>query len=68
MKPHCIFVGRIQMSLPVKGLTLRDYFALEILGTLLAIPTKENSMVEAEAFAESAYEMADAMLKTREGV
>lgn len=56
------------MSLPVKGLTLRDYFALEILGTLLAIPTKENSMVEAEAFAESAYEMADAMLKTREGV
>lgn len=47
-------------------LELRDYFALKILEVLLAIPTEENSTIEAEAFAKSAYEMADIMLKIRE--
>lgn len=45
------------------GMTLRDYFAAKAMQAVLELrPTEEDPLVIAEA----AYDMADAMLKTRE--
>lgn len=45
------------------GMSLRDYFAAKALQGLLA---DSNVSAERNKFAESAYELADAMLKARE--
>jgi hypothetical protein len=56
-----------QVSYP--GMTLRDYFAGQALigwlSTYSHSQGKEANMVEAEAYAKSAYELADALLKER---
>jgi hypothetical protein len=49
------------------GMTLRDYFAAKAMQALtLRLASKEGLIVFDDAVAESAYLMADAMLKARE--
>jgi hypothetical protein len=50
---------------PSVGMTIRDYFAAKALAALLS---KEGSTADLcfQAFAECAYQYADAMLKVRE--
>ncbi len=48
------------------GMTLRDYFAAKAMQALtLRLASKEGLIVFDDAVAESAYLMADAMLKAR---
>jgi hypothetical protein len=47
-----------------KGMDLRDYFAAKAMQGLLSDPNVRQSW---DKFAEDAYEMADAMMKVREG-
>lgn len=49
------------------GMTLRDYFAANAMQALtLRLASKEGLIVFDDAVAESAYLMADSMLKARE--
>jgi hypothetical protein len=49
-----------------RGMTLRDYFAAKAMQALtLRLASKEGLIVFDDAVAESAYLMADAMLKAR---
>ena len=43
------------------GMTLRDYFAGQVVGSV-----RGASVIDADGFAEHAYAIADAMLKVRE--
>ena len=50
-----------------KDMTLRDYFAAKAMqGLTLRLASKEGLIVFDDAVAESAYAMADEMLKARE--
>jgi hypothetical protein len=49
-----------------QGMTLRDYFAAKALNGLLAGTLTPDSLWSQDEAAETAYNMADAMLKARE--
>jgi len=49
---------------PSHGLTLRDWFASQALAGMCAVPVPRST--KAETFADSAYVLADAMLRARE--
>jgi hypothetical protein len=54
-------------SVGARGMTLRDYFAAEIVGGLLANPhteVKDNDAIR--AISDFSYNLADAMLAARE--
>lgn len=54
--------GSINMMMPDRGMTLRDYFAAKALSGLL----KESNVNYADdAIAELAYQLADAMMEAR---
>ena len=46
------------------GMTLRDYFAAKAMQSLIAVYNDDKHLVD--QYAQRAYEIADAMLKTRE--
>jgi hypothetical protein len=48
------------------GMTLRDYFAAKALNGLLAGTLTPDSLWSQDEVAETAYNMADAMLKARD--
>lgn len=48
------------------GMTLRDYFAAKALNGLLAASLMHEGVWKQNEVAETAYEIADAMLKARE--
>ena len=50
----------------IEGMTLRDYFAAKALNGLLAGTLTPDSLWSQDEVAETAYNMADAMLKARE--
>lgn len=51
---------------PVRGMTLRDYFAAKAIGGLLADPNVKIGANEIDHVAELCYRMADAMIRARE--
>ena len=48
------------------GMTLRDYFAAKAMQAITPSFANENILNPAEAIADKAYALADAMLKARE--
>ena len=54
---------------PQQGMTLRDYFAAKAMQGMLANPKLQEQILKAGQswIEESAWAVADAMLKTREG-
>jgi hypothetical protein len=51
-------------SYSAPGMTLRDWFASQALAGMCAVPVPRST--KAETFADSAYVLADEMLKARE--
>ena len=52
-----------------QGMTLRDYFAAQVLATLMApVARTEVNQPRATQYTETAYGWADLMLKTRESI
>jgi hypothetical protein len=49
-----------------RGMTLRDYFAAKAMNSLISDPDWRSDMVWHET-AYAAYQMADAMMKARDG-
>jgi hypothetical protein len=56
----------IGIGTDVDGMTLRDYFAAKAMNSLISDPDWRSDMVWHET-AYAAYQMADAMLKARDG-
>jgi hypothetical protein len=54
--------GQVQYG--ANGMTLRDWFAGQALAGMCAVPVPRST--KAETFADSAYVLADEMLKARE--
>ena len=57
-------VPDIDGSAVCEGMTLRDYFAAKAMQGMLAYP-HASTTAEPEAYAEAAYEIADAMIQER---
>ena len=55
-------VEQLETSLPLQGMTMRDYFAAKAMQGLLA---RSVGNINAEIMANDAYQMADAMLRAR---
>lgn len=51
---------------PQKGMTLRDYFAAKAMQGILSATLTPNTIWSQDDAAETAYNVADAMLKARE--
>ncbi|MGJ5906639.1 hypothetical protein [Enterobacter sp. J706] len=64
-------VAGSEHNYPIEGMTLRDYFAAKAMQSALLTSKPENPLGRMDIFAQSvaeiSYEMADAMLRAREG-
>ena len=58
--------GSAQLPSTTGGMTLRDYFAAKAMQGMLAA-TPHDYAFDGDVISEAAYEMADAMLRAREG-
>jgi hypothetical protein len=49
-----------------RGMSLRDYFAGQVIAGLMALPKDDSALESWDDFAEAAYRQADAMLAERQ--
>ena len=64
--PSEYFDPQLQRSRAVNGMTLRDYFAAKAMQGILSATLTPNTTWSQDDAAETAYNVADAMLKARE--
>ena len=64
--PSEYFDPQLQRSRAVNGMTLRDYFAAKAMQGILSATLTPNTIWSQDDAAETAYNVADAMLKARE--
>lgn len=57
---------RPPLRVKTKGMTLRDYFAGQIIGGLCADPSNHKTFADETDAAQSAYVIADAMIAARD--